>query len=142
MIMKSNTDIQARLMLKAAKLYCTECRVAILKVLLKADEPLRQDQFAQRLGKNRLNKVTIYRTLEAFCRAELVHRAFLRKRAGYFELANRCGPIRCHPHFTCQNCGETHCLIGLSVPVVKGLKKGFIIRRQQVWLEGLCPACG
>jgi Fur family ferric uptake transcriptional regulator len=139
--MKSDLDLQIKQILKAAELYCTKCRVAILKVLTKAKRPLSQDQIAQRLGKNRLNKVTIYRTLESFCRAGLVHKAFINKRAVHFELANRCSKIRCHPHFICKNCGVTNCLIGLSVPVVKGLKKGFIVHRQQVQLEGLCPRC-
>lgn len=139
--MKSNFDSQARQALKAAKLYCTECRVGILKALAKVDKPLSQDQIAQRLGKNRFNKVTIYRTLESFHRAGLVHKAFMHKRAWHFELANRCGEVQCHPHFTCKSCGMTRCLTGLSVPVVKGLKKGFVIHRQQVRLEGLCPKC-
>jgi len=139
--MKSNLDLQTRQMLKAAKLYCTKCRVAILKVLAKANRPLSQGQIAQRLGKNRLNKVTIYRTLESFCQADLVHKAFIHKRAEYFELSDRCSEIQCHPHFTCKSCGVTSCLVGLSVPLVKGLKKGFVIHRQQVRLEGLCPQC-
>ena len=140
-MIKADSDSQARQMLKAVKLYCTKCRVAILKVLAKADKPLSQDQIARRLGKNRLNKVSIYRTLESFCKAGLVHKAFIHKRAAHFELANRCSEIRCHPHFTCKVCGVTNCLLGLSVPIVKGLKKGFVIHRQQVRLEGLCPQC-
>jgi len=139
--MKSNLDSQIQQMLKAAKLYCTKCRVAILNVLAKTNKPLNQGQIAQRLGKNRLNKVTIYRTLESFYQVGLVHKAFIHKRAVYFELASRCSEIRCHPHFTCKSCGVTNCLIGLSVPLVKGLKKGFVIHRQQICLEGLCPAC-
>lgn len=139
--MKLSLDLQIRQMLKAAELYCTKCRVAILKVLIKADKPLSQDQIARRLGKNRLNKVTVYRILESFCQAGLVHRAFIQKRAVHFELANRCSEIRCHPHFICKSCGVTNCLVDLSVPIVKGLQKGFVIHRQQVRLEGLCPAC-
>jgi len=139
--MKTNLDLESRRILESVNLYRTKCRMAILKVLLKADRPLKQKQIAQRLGKNRFNKVTIYRTLESFCGAGLVHKAFMQKRAWHFELANRCGAIRCHPHFTCEKCGLTRCLVGVSVPIVKGLKKGFVTHRQQVWLEGLCPAC-
>ena len=139
--MKSNIEPQIQQILKRAKLYRTECRVVILKVLMKANKPLKQEQIALRLGKNRLNKVTIYRALESFCKAGLVHKAFIHKRTSYFELANHCGKVQCHPHFTCKKCGVTRCLIGLSVPIVKGLKKGFVIHRQQVRLEGLCPAC-
>jgi len=139
--MKSNSDLQARQTLKATKLYLTECRVAVLKTLSKAKRPLRHEDIAIRLGKNRFNKVTIYRTLESFCTVGLVHKAFMHKRSWYFELANHCTAVQCHPHFTCRNCGQTRCMVGLSVPVVEGLKKGFVIHRQQVRLEGLCPAC-
>lgn len=139
--MKSNSDSQSKQILKSAKLYCTKCRVAILKALKRADKPLSQSQIARRVGKRQFNKVSIYRTLESFCQAGLVHKVFINERAVHFELANRCSKIRCHPHFTCKSCGVTNCLVGLSVPMIKGLKKGFVIHRQQVRLEGLCPAC-
>ncbi len=139
--MKPNSDLQARKTLKAAKLYRTECRQAVLKVLLKAHRPLKQEQIAQHLGKKRFDKVTIYRTLESFCDAGLVHRAFMQKRAWYFESAQDCTESQCHPHFTCTSCGHTHCLTGITPPLVKSPHKGFIIRHQEVRLEGLCPAC-
>jgi len=137
--MKSNSQVCK--ILKAAKLYCTECRIALLKVLLKADKPLNQDEIAQRLGKNRFDKVTIYRTLESFCEAGLVHKVFMEKRAWHFESAQDCSESQCHPHFTCSNCGDTHCLTEITPLLIKSPHKGFIIRRQQVRLEGLCPAC-
>ena len=138
---KSNLEIKAREMLKAAKLYCTAGRVAILKVLMEAREPLSQDQIAQRSGKNHFDKVTIYRTLESLLGVGLVHKAFIEKRAWHFELAHNCTESQCHPHFTCTNCGETTCLKGISLPMAKSPYKGFVIRRQQVRLEGLCPEC-
>ena len=139
--MKSDSQLQAQKTLKSSNLYRTKPRVAILEVLARAKSPLSQEQIALRLGKHSFNKVTIYRTIETFCAAGLVHKAFMQKRAWHFELADHCGPTQCHPHFTCTNCGATHCLLGLSIPIVKGLKKGFVINRQQVRLEGLCPAC-
>ncbi|MFQ6035878.1 MAG: Fur family transcriptional regulator, partial [Sedimentisphaerales bacterium] len=138
---KSNLDLQAQEMLKAAKLYCTKCRVAILKVLLKTGKPLRQEQVAKRLGKKRFNKVSIYRTLASLLEVGLVHRAFMHERAWHFELAKDCSESQCHPHFTCTSCGDTHCLTGMTLPMAKSLHKGFVIHRQQVRLEGLCPAC-
>ncbi len=138
---KSNLDIQAREMLKVAKLYCTAGRVAILKVLMKAGKPLSQDQIAQRSGKERFDKVTIYRTLESLLGVGLVHKVFMDKRAWHFELADNCTESQCHPHFTCTSCGDTTCLTGVTLPMAKSPHKGFIIRRQQVRLEGLCPEC-
>ena len=87
-------------MLKTAKLYCTQGRVAVLKILMKADKPLSQDQIAQRCGKKQFDKVTIYRTLESLLKVGIVHKAFIDKRAWYFELANNCTASQCHPHFT------------------------------------------
>ncbi len=140
--MKPDLDLQSCTMLKAAKLYCTKCRVAILKVLVRATRPLSRAQIAQRLGKQHFDKVTIYRTLESLLKVGLVHKAFIAKRAWHFELAHKCSESQCHPHFTCTNCGSTHCLTEMSPPMAKSPHKGFIIHRQQVRLEGLCPACG
>lgn len=139
--MKSNLDSQARQTLRAAKLYRTQGRVALLKILIKAGKPLSQVQIAQRCGKKRFDKVTIYRTLESLLRVGLVHKVFIDKRAWHFELANNCTASQCHPHFTCTNCGDTHCLMEITLPMAKSPHKGFVINRQQVRLEGLCPAC-
>jgi Fur family ferric uptake transcriptional regulator len=138
---KSDLEIKAREMLKAAKLYCTGGRIDILKVLMKAGKPLSQDQISRRSGRSRFDKVTIYRTLESLLDVGLVHKVFVDKRARHFELADHCTERQCHPHFTCTNCGVTHCLTGISLPMAKSPHKGFVIRRQQVRLEGLCPAC-
>lgn len=139
--MKSISDSKNRKILKAANLYRTKCRAAILKVLLKTHKPLNHEQIARRLGKKHFDKVTIYRTLESFCKVGLVHKAFMKKRAWHFESAQDCSENQCHPHFTCINCGHTHCLTGMTPPLIKSPHKGFIIRRQEVRLEGLCPAC-
>jgi len=138
---KSNLDTQAGTMLKAAKLYCTAGRVAILKVLLRAGGPLSHDQIARRSGEGHFDKVTIYRTLESLLKVGLVHKVFIDKRARHFELARHCTEHQCHPHFTCTSCGQTHCLTDISLPMARSPHKGFIIRRQQVRLEGLCPVC-
>jgi len=138
---KADPNDKARQMLKTAKLYCTEARITILTALLEAQCPLRQNQIATRLAKKALNKVTIYRTLESLVEVGLVHRAFMHERAWHFELADHCTETQCHPHFTCLSCEQTHCLMGISIPMAESPYKGFVIRHQQVRLEGLCPAC-
>ncbi len=139
--MSAPLDSKARQMLQDARLYCTKARVAILKVLMQAVSPLRQDQIAHLLKERTLNKVTVYRTLESLMTAGLVHRAFTQNRSWHFELADHCTEKQCHPHFTCTNCGVTHCLTDISLPLAPIHRKGFVINRQQVRLEGLCPAC-
>ena len=99
--MKTETRLRIENLLMTANLRRTGPRMAILSVLLQTNKPLTQDQIAAKLAPTIPNKVTIYRTLESFCRAGLVHKAFMQKRAWHFELADRCTESQCHPHFTC-----------------------------------------
>jgi Fur family transcriptional regulator, ferric uptake regulator len=137
---KAAIQTQAEQMLKASGLYRTRARVAILAVLLKASRPLTQEQIADGLHP-RHDKVTIYRTLASLLRAGLVHRALTGGKTWQFELGHRCKEHQCHPHFTCTRCGSTHCLPDLEPPLTRGPYQGFVIERQQILFEGLCPQC-
>lgn len=139
--MTGNISQKAANLLKSVNLRRTTARIAVLAVLLKASKPVTQEQVAVKLGADMPNKVTIYRTLKRLLDAGLVHKAFIQKRTWHFELAHNCTEKQCHPHFTCIRCGATQCLMGLSTSIISGLKKGFIVHRQQVRLEGLCPGC-
>jgi Fur family ferric uptake transcriptional regulator len=139
--MKSETKKKIDSLLSSVKLRRTAPRRTILEALLNAKRPQTADEIMVAMGKDCANRVTVYRTLESMVRTGLVHRAFVHKRAEHFELADRCTAAQCHPHFTCVSCGAINCMAGVSVPIVKGLEKGFIIHRQQVYIEGLCPKC-
>ena len=138
--MKSEALKKAEKMLSAAKLRKTGPRVTVLGVLIESPRPVRHEDITTMLGSKAPNKVTIYRVLESFLDAGLVHKAFLQDRVWHFELSHNCTSQQCHPHFTCKNCGQTHCLTKLSLPMVNG-KNGFVIEHQRVLLEGLCPDC-
>ncbi len=128
-------------MLNSVKLKRTRPRRMILGVLLTADRPQTADEIISIIGRTGPNKVTIYRTLESMVEAGLVHRAFVDGRSQYYELADRCSEHQCHPHFVCTGCGQTHCMTGVSIPMASNAPAGFVINRQQVRLEGLCPKC-
>ena len=138
--MKAAIKQKAGKLLLSVKLRRTGPRVAILTVLLSADRPLTQHQIAAKLGARRPDKVTTYRTLETFVKAGLVHKAYLQDRKWHFELAHNCTDTQCHPHFTCNSCGQTRCLPEISVPMANA-ENGFVIEHQRVQLEGLCPDC-
>jgi Fur family ferric uptake transcriptional regulator len=139
--MKKRNKVIPEKMLDEVKLRCTRGRVVILKALAAAKKPLTPEQIASELGRRGLNKVTIYRSLERFVKVGLVHKAFLHNRTWHFELADNCSESQCHPHFTCTECGTTQCLMGVSLPMARSPHKGFVIDRQRVQLEGLCPEC-
>ena len=135
----NNSD--AEKLLRDAGLKCTRGRKAILEVLGSAERPVTRGEIAAALGRTRPDKVTIYRALERFVEVGLVHRAYMQKRAWHFELAHNCSESQCHPHFTCTDCGTTHCLTEMMVPLARSPHNGFVIDRQRVQLEGLCPEC-
>jgi Fur family ferric uptake transcriptional regulator len=138
--MKSTLRLKAQALLNLAGLRRTGPRLAILSALLDAGKPVTHEQITARLAEAAPNKVTIYRVLESFVEAGIVHKAFLRERAWHFELADRCSASQCHPHFTCTSCAQTYCFTGATVPMTKP-PRGFTILHQRVQLEGLCPAC-
>ncbi len=129
--------------LRSFGLRCTPGRLALLKILAEANQPLSQEQIAALLKetKQSLNKVSIYRALKSFVITGLVHRAFLQNRVWHYELSFRCSTKQCHPHFHCYICGDTFCMPQVSVPLASGLQEGFVLKRQQVRLEGMCPKC-
>jgi len=137
----SDTQADAKKMLSTGGLNNTKAQVRIVQELIKANSPLSREELLLRLGKNGPDKATIYRVTERLCARGLIHKVFLRGRASKYELAHNCLEKQCHPHFTCVNCGEIFCLTGMFLPLVKGLKKGFVIHRQQVRIEGLCSSC-
>ena len=139
--MKSDVKRKIEKLLSSANLRRTGPRVAILRVLLSVRKPQTADQIAANLAPAGPNKVTIYRTLESFLAAGLVHKVFLQGRTWHFELSGNCTESQCHPHFTCTNCGDMQCLMEMTLPMAESPHKGFVIGRQRVQLEGLCPKC-
>jgi len=139
--MKSQIKEKIDKLLNSAKLKRTEPRRTILSVLLTAGKPQTADEIASAIGKGCPNKVTVYRTLESLVEAGLAHRAYVGDKSRYYETADRCSESQCHPHFVCTDCGQTHCLTQVTVPMATSAPAGFIINRQQVRLEGICPSC-
>jgi Fur family ferric uptake transcriptional regulator len=139
--MKTTASRRIEMMLSKTGLKKTRQRIDILKVLVNAKRPLTAEQIGCRLAGESPNKVTIYRTIESFVDAGLVHRAYLRDRTQHYELGEHCTQMQCHPHFTCTKCGSTRCMPDSTVGMVKGLEQGFVVHRQQVRLEGICPRC-
>ena len=139
--MKFELRVKVDELLKTAKLKLTGPRRTILDALLKSNRPQTADEIISAIGKSGPNKVTVYRTLDSMVDAGIVHRAFVEERSRHYELADKCSEHQCHPHFVCTGCGRTNCLHEVSVPMATSAPAGFVIHRQQVKLEGLCPGC-
>jgi Fe2+ or Zn2+ uptake regulation protein len=139
--MKSQLKEKIDNLLDSAKMKRTRPRRTILEILLAGNRPQTADEIVSAMGNTRPNKVTVYRTLESMVDAGLVHKAFVEERSQHYELADKCSEHQCHPHFVCTDCGHTRCLHDVLVPMATSAPAGFIIERQQVRLQGLCPKC-
>ncbi|MGD0573247.1 MAG: transcriptional repressor [Sedimentisphaerales bacterium] len=139
--MKSQLKERIDNLLDSVKLKRTEPRRMVLEVLLNAAKPQTADEIVSTIGKTGPNRVTVYRTLESIVEAGIVHKAFVAEGSQHFEMADKCSEHQCHPHFVCTGCGKTSCLHDVSVSMATNTPVGFIIQRQQIRLEGLCPKC-
>lgn len=139
--MSSPVQKKAENLLKELKLRQTHPRLAVLRTLLQADAPITQEQIGESLSDSAPNKVTIYRVLECLMEKGVVHKAFMKERTVFFELAHNCSKTQCHPHFTCTSCLKTVCMKNTKIPLAEINEHGFKIKHQKVELEGLCPEC-
>ena len=116
--MKTNIEKEAAKLLGHKGLRKTGPRLLILSALLNAAEPLSQEQIADHIRGQGINKTTIYRTLASLVAANIVHEALVRDRIQYYETACNCHAHLCHPHFICEQCRKTICLVQVQVPSV------------------------
>lgn len=130
-------------MLKEAGLKRTSGRKAIINILHEASRPLTQQEISERLPAGvELNYANVYRSLEAFLKAGLVHRVETGDRVWRFALCGCGSRGHCHPHFICNSCGAAECLRDIKMPgFSRRLEKGYVIQEQEYYIKGLCREC-
>ena len=95
----------ANAILSSAGLRDTQPRRMVLQVLLKARAPYSQKemyQFIQKSG-GAINLVTVYRILQQFSEAGIVH---LHPTTGKYVLCTEANSHACHSFMTCERCGS------------------------------------
>ena len=131
----------ARRILREAGLKMTPGRRALLELLQQSGKPMSQQEITEQLSEIEYNYVSIYRNLNSFLEAGIVHRVDTGDRTWRFALC-ACGSSRhCHPHFICRSCGMIECLNGMDIPEPPFLKPGYIIEEQEIYIKGLCGKC-
>ena len=126
--------------LKGSGLRRTRARERLLKVLLAATSPMTPDEFQARLGGAGINRVTVYRMLESFHQAGIVHRIQSGER-WRFAVCGRVHRGHCHPHFTCRVCGTVECLRDVALPRLGRLGRAYRVEEQEVYVRGVCGHC-
>ena len=138
----SDPEEIAEALLRETGVRATPVREAVLGTLLDAGTPLSQKDLAATPGLERVNKVTLYRTLEILANAGIAHRVIgIDGEWRFCSHAPEGG--RCtgnHPHFLCLNCGRMACLRDQTMPRVN-VPEGYDIEGKQLIVYGICPEC-
>lgn len=128
-------------LLQTAGVKPTRARVALMRVLLDAEAPLTHESIIQRLAITRVNRVTVYRALQALVDAGLAQRIEVGDRTWRFSACDPLDSAKGHPHFFCRLCGRMECLRSIPSPEIGAAPPGCLVEAQEVVLRGLCAQC-
>lgn len=136
-------------LLKHAGLRNTDQRSLVLTAFLENPAALSHGELERQLG-DKLDRVTVYRTLKTFVDKGILHSIPDKKEGSKYAL---CGS-RCHVdehegehthnhnhlHFTCRICNGTFCLENVGIPMFS-LPAGYLLEEANLVAVGLCNTC-
>lgn len=130
-------------LLKRNQLSVTESRKKILELFLEAGTALAHQDIEKR-SQSLFDRVTIYRTLQAFLEKGLIHVIPTTDNMIRYGLCQEaCADGHHHDnhvHFVCSECNDTICLPEVTIPEVT-LPQGFKAADAQMVVNGICGKC-
>ncbi|PRQ02982.1 Ferric uptake regulation protein [Enhygromyxa salina] len=138
----SITKDEARQLLHESALRVTSPRLAVLRVLAEAQDPLSHTEVLQRLGETDWDPATIYRNLVKLRDAGLAPVVSRADGINRYALAQAHDDGHQHPHFVCEDCGRVTCLPAeLTASMAMQGPWAASIQKAMVQLRGECPDC-
>ena len=128
-------------LLHNAGLKATNSRIAVLKILAGSSKPLTHRDVFQDSSCSGIDRVSVYRILEALVEKGLVHRIETSDRAWRFAFCDCESRGHCHPHFICAACGTVECLKDMEMPPTTLSKPGYSIFGLKLYIQGICAKC-
>ncbi|MFZ7128371.1 MAG: Fur family transcriptional regulator [Desulfobacterales bacterium] len=133
-----------RELLKRSGLGYTPHRLRILEIVGNNTSPLSAQEIFTTLNRTRpINRVTVYRVLDALVDHGLVSRLSGGGRSFFYGLAPNANHSP-HPHFYCTTCGDLTCLdpgsLTLSTDQLKRTFPGQI-QNVEIRIDGICKGC-
>jgi Fe2+ or Zn2+ uptake regulation protein len=119
----------------------TRTKQMIISVFNDASSALCHEDIEQKLT-DKIDRVTIYRILNAFCDEGRVHKIVADNGKTYFALCHHCsdhGHNDNHPHFKCLSCGEITCID--KTVEVPALPDDYSFSSLLFTVLGHCPNC-
>jgi len=132
----------AREILAKYGLRVTAPRLAVVRILARAERPLSHSEVLQTLGEVDWDPATVYRNLVKLKKAGAASVVSRANGIDRYVLSTREADEHQHPHFECDDCGQLTCL-PTSVTSPEGLAAAWASAVQQatVQLRGQCPDC-
>lgn len=123
-----------------AGLRVTEARRSLVRALAQSKLPLAVEEIHRKVGRQRADRVTLYRSLDAFERAGIVQRHPLEKGRSLYALTPG---AHHHHHVVCRRCGAIERLAECDVTAVESAarERGFTELSHVLEIQGLCPRC-
>ena len=129
--------------LKKNRLSVTASREKILNLFLDQTGALAHGDIEKRAGE-KFDRVTIYRTLQAFVEKGIIHTIPTADNSILYALCkDDCEEGHHHDHhvhFICKQCHNTYCLDNVVTPDIK-LPAGYSAKQIEVVVEGVCRQC-
>jgi Fur family ferric uptake transcriptional regulator len=129
--------------LKRNNLSITASRSKILELFLANIGALAHADIEKKTGEQ-FDRVTIYRTLQTFVDKGLIHTIPTADNSVLYALCkDECEQGHHHDnhiHFICDTCNITICMDNITIPKLK-LPKGFVPKRSDVVVSGICNRC-
>ncbi|MEX1112302.1 MAG: Fur family transcriptional regulator [Candidatus Andersenbacteria bacterium] len=135
------SEEQLKESLREHGLKVTPARMGVLRILMESQVPLSVQAIIEQMKSLAIDQATVYRTLNTFETAGLVHVIDFQYGHGHYELASR--PH--HHHLVCRSCGRVEdvedCrVLDIEKSVVS--KRGFAsIEEHALEFFGTCKAC-
>ena len=131
--------------LKNIGLRSTRQRKIILELLISCGSPLSHAEILTKIEESsneKLDRVTLYRTLEVLRKSGVVHQ--VQGIDGVWRFCaheiNEDGCPGDHPHFLCLACGKMVCMTEQKMPRVS-VPKGASVEGKQFVVYGRCESC-
>lgn len=130
-------------LLRRNQLSVTGSRRKILELFLQQDGALSHSDIEKKASE-KFDRVTVYRTLQAFVEKGLIHSIPTADNSIRYALCKddcTAGQHRDdHVHFICNSCGNTVCLEDVVVPGIK-LPRGYVVQQVEMLVSGICKSC-
>jgi Fur family ferric uptake transcriptional regulator len=141
--MMTATEKKIDEILKRNQLSVTSGRRKILELFLHHEGALSHGDIEKKAGE-KFDRVTVYRTLQAFLEKGLIHNIPTADNSIRYALCkDNCsaGHHRDdHVHFICNECGNTICLEHVTIPAIK-LPEGYLAQQVEMLVSGICKTC-